>query len=164
MAFSFYFHKTPSRKSSFCWILRHFFFAFLFKKSVISSEKRLDENGNVVGHASGALVDYTDRRFLLSVAHAVRLGASGRVIELGYYPERGTVIFRPNGFGYAWKFTHSTKQMREIDLCLAEVPRDLDSKYEDRTPRGLFDQRPHHVFRPNFSAGPDPQGVFAFSG
>lgn len=126
--------------------------------------RRLDENGDVVGHASGALVDCADRRFLLSVGHAVKRGTSGWAIQLGYDSAHGMEIFRPNGFCYVGEFSRSTKQMRELDLCLTEVPRDLGSRYEYRTPWGLFDQRPHHVFRPNFSAAPDPQGVFAFSG
>lgn len=131
---------------------------------VASVPLRRVENGQVVGRATGALVEYCDRRFLLSVEHAVKRGTTGWGIELGYDQNLGMRVFWPNAFAYAGEFTRSTASFRELDLCLAEVPRTLDPTYEYRTPRGLFDQRPRYVFAPDFSAAPDPTGVFAFSG
>jgi hypothetical protein len=131
---------------------------------ITSVPLRQVENGQVVGRAAGTLVDYGGRRFLLSVEHAVKRGSTGWAIELGYDSNLGTEVYWPNEFVYIGEFTRSTTTLRELDLCLAEVPRSLEPKYEYRTPRGLFDQRPRHIFTPDFSAKPDPQGVYAFSG
>lgn len=126
--------------------------------------RRIDEDGQVVGRATGTLIDYVGRRFLLSVEHAVNRGSTGWAIELGYDLNRGMKVFHINTFAYVAEFTRSSGLLRELDLCLAEVPRSLESRYEYRTRLGLFDQRPHHVFQPDLYATPNPQGVFAFSG
>jgi len=122
------------------------------------------DDGHVVGRATGTLVDYSGRRFLLSVEHALKRGTTGWTIRLGYDPEQGTEFFRPNAFAYAAEFTRSTKTLREIDLCFAEVSSTLEPMYEYRTPRGLFDKRPHHIFKTSDFAMPSLSGVFAFSG
>lgn len=126
--------------------------------------RQIDENGQVIDHASGTLIDYGGRRFLLSVAHVVKRGTTGWAMQLGYDPILGTEVFHLKGFAYPGEFTRSAGIMRELDMCLTEVPCNLESKYEYRTPQGLFDQRPHHVFQPNLAAAPDSQSVFAFSG
>jgi hypothetical protein len=92
--------------------------------------RRIDENGQVVGHASGTLIDYGKRRFLLSVAHAVKRGTAGWAMQLGQDLNRGTEVFHLKGFVYPGEFTRSTGIMRELDLCLTEVPCNLESKYE----------------------------------
>lgn len=126
--------------------------------------RRIDESGQVIGNASGTLIDYRGRRFLLSVEHAVNLGTGGWAIQLGHDRNHGTEVFYLKGFAYPGEFTRSTKAMRGLDLCVTEVPHDLESQYEYRTPRGLFDQRPHHVFQPDLTLTPNPQDLFAFSG
>lgn len=125
---------------------------------------RFDANDQLIGHGAGTMIEYAGRRFLVSVEHVVKRGTNGWAMELGHDAQAGTEVFRPNGFVYVAEFTRSTSTIRELDLCLTEIPKDLESKYEHRTPRGLFDQRPHHVFAPDLQASPDPKGTFAFSG
>ena len=48
---------------------------------------RLDEGGNVIWQASGAMVDFEGGRFVMSVAHAVPKESSGWAIEIGLDPK-----------------------------------------------------------------------------
>ena len=125
---------------------------------------QLDPSGQVVSRATGVLVGFAGRRFLLSVEHAVRRGTRGWAIELGFNPNAGTEVYYLNAFAYCAEYRSDTATMRELDLCFAEVPTALQSRYEYRTPLGLFDQRPHHVFEPDLNALPSAQSQFAFAG
>jgi hypothetical protein len=44
---------------------------------------RLDDGGNVIGQASGTMVDFEGERFVMSVAHAVPKESHGWAIEIG---------------------------------------------------------------------------------
>lgn len=112
---------------------------------------------------SGALVDYKGHRFIVSVEHAVKRGSSGWAIAV-QQGENGLELYRPNAFVYVGEFRRSTAALRHLDLCLAQVAPDLESWYEYRTPRGLFDRRPHHVFSQDSMAQPSPEAMYAFSG
>jgi len=117
-----------------------------------------------VGIASGTLIDYGERRFLLSVRHAVDRGADGWVVDLGYEPGKGTAIYRPRSFNYVAEMVRGSGALREIDFCYTEVARDLVSTYQNVTPHGISNECPRHVFQPDLTAVPDPNGIFAFSG
>ena len=126
--------------------------------------RQVDAAGNVVGRATGALIEYSGHRFLLSAEHAVPRGSSGWAIQLRFESGKGTEMYWPRDFIYVAEFRRSTSSIRELDLCVAEVAPDLQPLYEYRTPRGLFDQRPVHIFAPDLSASADADEVFAFSG
>ena len=125
---------------------------------------RTDEAGCVVAQATGTLVEFQNRLFVISVAHAVPKDTKGWALEVGLDPRHGIEVFHINTFAYAAEFTRSTATYRELDLCFAEIDADIEPKYELRTPRGLFDQRPRHIFKPEDFSEPDPKSKFAFSG
>gem|GEM_PF-6113150 len=120
---------------------------------------RLDKSGNVVGQASGTMVDFEDGRFVLSVAHAVPKETRGWAIEIGLDPSKGTEVYHVNAFVYPAEFTRSTATFRELDLCVARIATDVVPRYEFRTPRGLFDKRPRHVFKAGDFATPDAKAT-----
>lgn len=126
--------------------------------------RRLDSAVNPVGFASACLIHYRDKRFLLSVQHAVKLGSKDWIVDLGYVPGKGTEFFRPHGFNYVAEMKKGEGSIRSIDLCFAEVPNDLVSMYQYMTPRGISDERPRHVFHTDLTPAPDPAQVFAFAG
>lgn len=126
--------------------------------------RRLDVGDIPVGIASACLIDYQGRRFLLSVQHAVDMGAKDWIIDLGYDPSKGTEFYRPRSFNYVMEMTRGTGVIREIDFCYTEVPNDLISIYQHVTPRGISDERPRHVFETELTATPDPEQIFAFAG
>lgn len=121
------------------------------------------ENGNVIDTGSGALIDYQDNRFLVSVEHKVKRESSGWAIVI-QQGDKGLEFYRPNSFAYMGEFTRSTSSLRHLDLCFAQVQPALESWYEFRQPRGLFDRRPHHVFEQSAVAKPDTKSTYAFSG
>lgn len=125
---------------------------------------RLDESGNVIGQASGTLVDFEGGRFVLSVAHAVPKETRGWAIEIGLDPSKGTEVYHVHAFVYPAEFTRSTATFRELDLCVARISTDVEPRYEYRTPHGLFDKRPRHVFKAEDIANPDAHSIYAFSG
>lgn len=126
--------------------------------------RRLNEAEVPIGIASGCLIDYAERRFLISVQHAVDRGSEGWVIDLGYEPGKGTAIYRPRSFNYVAEMVRGSGVLREIDFCYTEVPTDVVSMYQNATPHGVSDERPRHFFQTNLTATPDPKGIFAFSG
>ncbi|MEW6667398.1 MAG: hypothetical protein AB1512_19510 [Thermodesulfobacteriota bacterium] len=124
---------------------------------------QLGTGDDVLDTGSGAMVDYKGHRFIVSVEHSVKRDSSGWAIAI-QQGESGLEFYRPNSFVYVGEFRRSTSTLRHLDLCLAEVDPNLDSWYEYRTPRGLFDRRPHHVFGQNSMTQPDADAVYAFSG
>lgn len=124
---------------------------------------QLQHGEDLLDTGSGALVDYKGRRFIVSVEHKVKRDSSGWAIAI-QQGERGLEFYRPNAFAYVGEFRRSTATLRHLDLCLAQVQCDLESWYEYRTPRGLFDRRPHHVFDEASMVQPDAEAVYAFSG
>lgn len=126
--------------------------------------RRFDASGKAVEFASGCLVDYYGQRFLLSVQHAVGMQSNGWVVDLGQTDRGDTEIYRPHSFNYVGEITRGTGQMKHIDFCYTQVPSDLNGVFQNATPRGIFDERPRHVFASDLSDLPSPNQVYAFSG
>lgn len=126
--------------------------------------RRLDENDTPIGVASACLIDFAERRFLLSVQHAVDRASEGWVVDLGYERGKGTAIFRPRSFNYVAEMVCGSGIIRDIDFCFTEVPGDLVSVYQHSKPVGISDERRRHVFRSDLSDKPDSKQIFAFSG
>jgi hypothetical protein len=124
----------------------------------------LDAADTPVGIASGCLIDYTSRRFLLSVKHAVDRASTDWVIDLGYEHGKGTSIYRLRSFNYVAETVKGSGVIRDIDFCFTEVPNDLVSIYQNATSRGISDECPRHVFQTDLSATPDDKQIFAFAG
>jgi hypothetical protein len=72
--------------------------------------------------------------------------------------------YKPNSFIYLGEMRRGTSAYRMLDLCAAQVPADLATWYEYRTPRGLFEKRPHHVFDSRSFAVPEADQIYGFSG
>lgn len=126
--------------------------------------RRLNSSDFPIEFASACLVDYRNRRFLLTVRHSVGMGSKDWIVDLGYENGKGTEFYRPNSFNYIAEITRSSGSIRGIDFCYTEVPSDLTSKYQHMTPRGIFDERIRHVFQTDLSTMPDSNQIFAFSG
>jgi hypothetical protein len=126
--------------------------------------RHLDERGILLGIASGCLVIYKDRKFLLTVCHAVHPESKGWAIELGDGPRQDTSMYWLNTFLYMTERQKETGAMEYLDFCFAEVAADVQSIYAHRTPHSVSDVRPRHIFGVVNFAEPTPRGVYAFSG
>lgn len=125
---------------------------------------RLGEDEQIVGLAAGAMMDHAGHRFILAVEHAVKRETSGWAIAVQQDGQGRLEFYRPNGFAYVAEFKRSTASVRCLDLCLAEVSADLETWYEYRTHRELFDKRLHHVFRSDEMTNPEANQIYGFSG
>lgn len=127
--------------------------------------KRLAPDELPIGIASGCLVDYRNRRFLLTVSHAVELGMSDWVIQLGDGGEMGTAIYQPFSFLYPHEITRSTGEKLNLDFTFAEVSSDLQPIFQHLTPLGpMSEKRPRHIFDVTAVCNPNVNELYAFSG
>lgn len=125
----------------------------------------LDANETIMARASGCLVDYGGRRFVLATPHAVARDTSGWVMDLDGRPGGGTDVWHLKHFAYAGEATRGSEfSMRETDLCFSEIPADVVSIYRFENLRGKFDERPRHVFSVDDWTDPHQREVYAFAG
>ena len=127
--------------------------------------KQLGSNDSPIGIASGCLVNYRGRRFILTVAHAVKLGSSDWVIQIGDDKEYGTAIYRPACFLYLSEMKRGTGEISNIDYTYAEVATDLNPTFQHLTPLGpKSEKRCRHIFDLAAVSDPDTKEIYAFSG
>lgn len=123
-----------------------------------------DDTGKVVGLRSGTLIDHEGRRYIVAAEHVVKRESAGWAIVVQQDADGRMEYYKPNAFIYLGEFRRSTAAFRIMDLCAAQVPADLETWYEYRTPLGLFDKRPHHVFDSRSMAAPEADQIYGFSG
>jgi V8-like Glu-specific endopeptidase len=113
---------------------------------------------------SGAMIDYEGRRFVVTAEHVVTLNSKGWAIVVQQHADGRLEYYRPRAFVHVGEGRRSDGSHRLLDLCVAQVAPNLETWYENRTPRGLFDKRPHHVFEASRFMPPEPKQVYGFSG
>lgn len=118
----------------------------------------------VLAFGSGTMIDYKGWRFLVTAGHVAKIDSKGWAILVQQHPDGRLEYYKPNAFVHVGEGRRSTQSMRLIDLCVAQVRADLNTWYEFRTPRGLFDKRPHHVVDAAELADPEPEQIYGFSG
>lgn len=118
----------------------------------------------VLGFGSGTMLDFEGRRFLVTAGHVATINSNGWAIVVQQHTDGRLEYYKPNGFVHVGEGRRSTASLRLIDLCVAQVAPDLETWYESRSPRGLFDKRPHHVFEAGVCAEPEQDQIYGFSG
>lgn len=128
--------------------------------------RHYDANETPQGIGSGAIVEYRQRRFLLTVAHVVKTNQSGWVMDTGPLPEVGPGhgTYTPFAFFYGGEGSRSTGGNRMLDFCFAEISPDLKSHYQHRTPFKTKPKRLRHIFDASHFATPDTESVYGFAG
>lgn len=123
-----------------------------------------NEAGEVIAAASGCLIQYRNRRFLLTVAHAVP--GSRWAILLGFDAEANLFeVYRLRGFNAVAVTRRQWVDLRDLDFCFEEVGPDVDPVFEHRTPMGVFsERRARHVFATDLATPPRAGQMYAFSG
>lgn len=125
--------------------------------------RKLDDADFPVGSASACLIDYSGRRFLLSVAHGVSSEPTRWAIEMES-SQRGTEIFKLRYVHKTALMTHGTGEIRLLDLCFVEVPPDLTSVFCQQTPLASGPRCARQVFSTDLALSPQMEDVYAFSG
>jgi hypothetical protein len=126
--------------------------------------RRLDDEDIPIGMASGCLVDYAGRRFLLSVHHAVQMGQARWAVDLGAEPGKGQAVYYLPTFNYVGELNSASRELNMIDFCFVEVAPDLVSIFQNATPRGISDERARHVFDADLTITPSANQLYAFAG
>ena len=117
-----------------------------------------------LGFGSGTMIDHQGRRFIVTAGHVAKLDSKGWAIVVQQHPDGRLEYYKPRAFVHVGEFSRANPSLRLLDLCVAQVAADLETWYEFRTPRGLFDRRPHHVFDAGEFAVPDQEQIYGFSG
>ncbi len=127
--------------------------------------RQLSPDGQPIDIASGCLLDFQSRRFLLTVRHAVDLSSSGWVVELEYDPAKGTEVYQPAMFLHIGEMKKGSGDIGLVDYAYAEVPKDLQPVFDLRSPRGpVAPRRNRHIFRAENVTEPEANTIYAFSG
>jgi len=115
--------------------------------------------------ASGCLVDYGEKRILLTVAHAT--GDMGNwAIEIAFDESRGEAqCYQLGDMHYLESGSLSTGRSRMVDLAYAEVPSDLQPRYQKLTPEGRVEHdQAREILVPDFDVEPSAGETYGFAG
>jgi hypothetical protein len=121
-------------------------------------------NEQMLAFGSGTMLDFEGQRFLITAGHVAKIDSKGWAIVVQQHSGGRLEYYKPNAFVHVGEGRHSTSSLRMLDLCVAQVQPGLETWYEVRTPRGLFDKRPHHVFNAAVLASPEQNQIYGFSG
>ena len=117
--------------------------------------------------ASGCLIDYAEKRLLLTVAHAT--GNQGNwAIQLRYVPGKGTETYQLGAMNFLAKGSLSTPKLDDIDFSYVEVPSNVCSyKQEIEAISGnvvVKSETPIIVHSPSLEDIPKSDDTFGFCG
>jgi hypothetical protein len=127
--------------------------------------RRLDNELLPIGLASACLIDYLEKRILLTVFHAV--GKSSRwVIQLKYDIEKKrTETYSPLSFNFLAEMRLGSSEINDVDFAYAEVPKDIEVYFQHLTPTGeCIEEFKRTIFAPNFNIQPSVDEIYGFSG
>lgn len=130
------------------------------------SLRREDTAGGVGSSASGCLIQYRGRRFVVAAKHAV--SGKGWCIEIGFDPRLDkTEVWRLQGFNVVGEMRkgQGLEDMRVFDCCFEEISHTVQPVFEHRTPRGVFSERQlRPVFNTDLTTRPRHGQQYAFAG
>lgn len=126
---------------------------------------RLNEQGIPDGIASGCLIDYHDKRILLTVSHATR-DQRNWAIQLRYVPDKGTETYQLGAMNFLVTGSLSKLKAEDVDFSYVEVPPSVlayRQKIEPSSTR-IITEIPINVHRPSSEDEPSPDKQYGFCG
>lgn len=116
------------------------------------------------GIASGCIVTYRGRRWLLTVAHATR-DTGPWAIEIGYEEGRGTKLYSVGGIHFVSRGDCATGKISDLDLAYVSVPEDVEPRWQPSNDRGeRIEDKPRIIIRTNLDSTPGPKAEYGFAG
>jgi len=116
-----------------------------------------------INSASGCLIDYSGKRFILTAAHCVRKG--NWAIEEKFVPGRGAKLFPIGPMNFLREGNIKTKEIKDIDFAYATVPGDLTPLWQEIEPNeSIKNETPRLVCSVEFDIFPDTLKKYGFSG
>ena len=125
---------------------------------------KLSDDRLPIGIASGCMVNFLDRRLILSVFHAT--GMEGNwAIELRYDSVKGTELYYPVAFNFIGEMKLGIPEIRDIDFSFAEIPTNIESYFQELTLSGrVLSERKRAIFTSSLDSSPSKDEIYAFSG
>ncbi len=126
--------------------------------------RKLDRNGMPTGSASGCLIDYRQRRILLTVQHAV--GDMGNwTVEVKYKRGKGTLSYPLEAVNFLVSISLDDFGLKDIDFAYIFVPNDFNSIFQEIWPNGqIISETPRKICRVSFNSEPSGLDSYGFSG
>lgn len=114
--------------------------------------------------ASGCLIDYGNKRWILTVAHAT--GDMGNwAIEIGYEEGKGTKQYQIGQMGFAGQINILENRANQLDMSYAEVPSDLQPRLEISNQQGQIIQRQNKlIIKSSLATLPSKDLIYGFAG
>ena len=129
------------------------------------SLKKYNEANLPIGMATGCLIRYHNRLFLLTVFHAV--GDRSRwALELRYDNEIKRVkSFMLSGFNFLKEIDLNTSGTQDIDFAYVEIKEDIQPMYQEILPDGMItSEKPKIIHSTDFSINPIVNNKYCFAG
>ena len=125
--------------------------------------RELDADLRPIYSASGCLIDYKGKRFILTVAHLTEDGGNW-AIETEFVAE-GTKLYQIGPMMFVRQMDLGTGDSKRLDFCYAIVPSDLTSVYQAVTMTGVVtDSAQRPLCDIDFDRVPDNSRKHGFSG
>ena len=124
----------------------------------------LDNNLMLTGIASGCLVLFCQKRFLLTVEHAT--GNKGNwAIELEYDKSKGAKLYQLGSMNFVMQFTLPNIEGEVVDFAYVEIPQDLEVFRHFLTPQGDTIRKDLvYTYSDGLDNMPSKEDTFSFSG
>lgn len=125
--------------------------------------RRITANGMPDSVASGCIVSYRGRKFVLSVSHATGNGDSWTA-EVRHVPGRGTELYRFGNINFLREYDITDGFGQDVDFSYSQVPTDFRAWFQVLDQSGaVLSEEPRAEF--DFERlEPDPNQIFAFAG
>lgn len=127
--------------------------------------RKLDEQGTPCGIGSGCLLDYKDRRFLITVFHVAEK-SSNWCAQIKFDDVSQQIeVLHLNQFSFIGDFSADGKSIVDVEFSFHPVRRDFKCYFHNRNWRG---ETVEHTLRPAINADdiddPNRQTSYGFSG
>lgn len=125
----------------------------------------LNHEKRPIGYASGCLLKYKDRLFLLTVAHAT--GNQGNwAIQLAYEGSKGTKLHQLGGMNFIKQFNFTKKSKpRDIDFSYKLLPEPLLPLHQILNDNGdILVEHPKDILTSDLSCPPNRTSTYGFAG
>lgn len=126
--------------------------------------RQLDELRKPVGFASGCLIDYFNKRIIMTVAHATGNNKNWG-IEIKSKEMIGTQLYNIGAMTFLTLGNISTDKIKDVDFSFATVPNDLQPLYQEINETGeIINQIPREILHVNFDIEPSTNKKYGFFG
>ncbi|NOZ47099.1 MAG: hypothetical protein GXO79_10010 [Chlorobi bacterium] len=117
-----------------------------------------------IGFASGCLIDYHDKRLILTVSHATR-NQGNWAIEVRAKNGIGTQTYQIGAMMFLETGNINTGAVKDVDFSYATVPNDIAPYYHELNPQGqITTSIPREIQTLDFEIKPDDSKKYGFSG